>query len=85
MPRRHRGGFKERVLERQELLLGLLEPLRSGGLEAKCWWPVCGARVEASFSLSEMHLEAFRESQRWLLESNLKQLRELRQRRTACL
>ena len=31
---------------RQELLLNLLDPL-TAGLEAECWWPVCGARIEA--------------------------------------
>eukprot|EP00438_Fugacium_kawagutii_P034957 Skav225680 [mRNA] locus=scaffold1126:63834:65471:+ [translate_table: standard] len=52
----------------EELILGLLEPLQ-GPAEAPSWWPIYGPRIEA-----------FRASQRHLLQGNLQQLRELSKR-----
>eukprot|EP00434_Breviolum_minutum_P002504 symbB.v1.2.002215.t1/scaffold119.1/size318073/13 len=55
---------------KSELLLGLLEPLLSGRLpEHPLWWPIYGPRIEA-----------FRASQRQLVEGNLEQLRALQRR-----
>ncbi|CAK9118702.1 unnamed protein product [Durusdinium trenchii] len=54
----------------EELLQGLLQPLREGPEEAeRSWWHLYGARIEA-----------FRQSQRTLLEGNLQQLNALRRR-----
>ncbi|CAL1165712.1 unnamed protein product [Cladocopium goreaui] len=52
----------------EELLVGLLEPLQ-GPEEQPSWWPIYGPRIEA-----------FRASQRQLIEGNLQQLKELTRR-----